>query len=159
MENNQSFAREFGHSIFNFGAGFFLITLAALPNWAAWGISIFVAIMGFAAIVKFGALAHFWGLALKHTDRFSPSGDLNDRGKAMFGHTVNACYDYRNKETYWFSVAASLVFMAALIQHQLWIAFVFEAIASVIGYAVIRSFLTHFHIYYKLVEGKELENV
>lgn len=159
MENNQSFIREFGHAIFNFGFGSFLIVLATLPTWAAWTISIITVGLGLVAIVQFSALAHFWGLALKHADRFSPAGDLNDRGKAMFGHTVNACYDYRNKGTYWYSVASSLVFMAGLIQHQLWIAFVFEAIASVIGYAVIRSFLAHFPMYYKLIEGKELENV
>lgn len=158
MDNNQSFIREFAQPIFHFGFGFFLIELATLPNWAGWLITLIVVVLGLNAIVQFGALAHFWGIALKHADRFSPKGDLHDHGKAMFDHTVNACYDYRNKETFWFSVVASLIFMAGLIEHQLWIAFGVEAVASIVGYSVIRAFLTHFHVYYALVEGKELEN-
>jgi len=159
MERDASFAKEFGQPLFNFALGSFLIVAVTdVPSWAGWLLTGFVAVFGLVAILQFGSLAHFWGIALKNRERFSPGGDLHDHSVNIFDHTVNVCYDYRNKETYWFSVAASLVFMAGLIQHELWIAFTVEAIASVVGYSVIRAFLTHFHIYYALVKGKELEN-
>lgn len=153
-----SFASEFGLSIFNYGVGFYLIVSATIPTWVGWSLTAFIVVFGIAAIAMYGSIAHFWSLAFKNADYFGPGGELHHHGKKMFDHTVNTVYDYRHKETFWFSVVASLVLMAGLIQHQLWIAFAVEAVCNVIGYSVIRSFLTNFHVYYKFIEGKELDN-
>lgn len=158
MDNQQSFAGEFGHSIFNFGLGFYLVVAHTIPSWAGWLITGFTVVFGMLATVRFANIAFFWSLAFNNRDYFMPGGELHDRGERMFNHTVNSVFDYRNKETFWISVASSLVFMAGLIEHQLWIAFAVEAVASVVGYSVIRAFLTNFHIYYKFIKGKELEN-
>ena len=154
-----SFASEFGLSIFNYGVGLFLIVTPAIPAWAGWTLTAFIVVFGIVAIALYGSIAHFWSLAFKNAELFGPKGELHHRGKKMFDHTVNIVYSYRHKETFWFSVAASLVLMAGLIEHQLWIAFAVEAVCNVLGYSVIRAFLTNFHVYYKFIEGKELENV
>ena len=158
--NFNEFAKEFGMPIFNYGLGFFLMVaeVGSAAGWFRILLTSFIVLFGVLAFIQFAAIAHFWKLALENKERFGPKGDLYERGQSMLDNTCLAVVSCRYKETFWFSVAASMVLLAGLIRHELWIAFAVEATACVIVYSVTRAFLTHFHVYYALVEGKELEN-
>lgn len=155
----KDFSREFGQPIFNLGLGALLLQAESMHTWFAWVLTAFIVIFGLVAIVQFGAIANFWKHALLNREHVRPGGKAHDGAQRMFDHTCIAVVSYRFKETFWFNVASSMVLLAGLHNHGLMIAFAVEAISCVVVFSVTRSFLTHFAMYYKLVEGKELEDV
>lgn len=155
----KDFSVEFGQPIFNLGLGFLLVQSQTIPNWVAWIITFFIVLFGVQAIVVFAYIANYWKHALANPDAVKPGGHANEGAKHIFDKTCIMVVGYRFKETFWFNVAASMVLLAGLYEHEMMFALVVEAIACVIVYSVSRSFLSHFSMYFKLVEGKELEDV
>ena len=153
------FAKTWGVTIFNLGLGYMLLGATELPNWAMWMISIPLVLLGILAVAQFGQVASFWNTAKQSPDEFGPKGEHHEYGKAMFDRTVMLSYDFQTQEKFWFSLGCSIFLMAGL-YHQGWhVALAAEFAATVLGYAVIRAFLTHFPYYYSLINGKDLSNV
>jgi len=152
------FARKWGFTIFNFGLGFMLVNTLEMPNWSMWLITGFTVTLGLLAILQFGQIASFWTIANKQPADFGPNGEHHDMGKVMFDRSVMVAHDFQSKEKFWLSVGCSILVMAGFLRHGWHVALAFEFIASVMGYSVIRAFLTNFPYYYSLIKGKELSN-
>ena len=155
----KDFSREFGQPLFNLGLGFLLIEVDELSVWFSVPLTFFIVFFGLMAIVQFAAIAGFWSAALANAEHIKPGGRAHEGAQKMLDHTCLAVVGYRFKETFWFNVVASMILLVGLFEHNMYFAFGVEAVACVAVFAVTRSFLTHFPMYYKLVEGKELEDV
>lgn len=155
----KDFSREFGQPIFNLGLGVFLIEVDSISPWFSWPLTFFVVVFGLIAIARFSYIAGYWKAALQNPDKVGPGGQAHEGAVQILNLTSAAVVGYRFKETFWFNVFASMVFLVGLYEQGLMFALAIEAIACVTVFAVSRSFLTHFAMYLKLVEGKELENV
>lgn len=155
----KDFSREFGQPIFNLGLGAFLIEADALSAWVTTPLSIMIVVFGMIAVVQFSHIAAFWKVALENPDKVGPGGQAHEGAQAVLDRTCLAVVSYRYKETFWFNVAASMILLIGLFEQNMVFALGVESVACVVVFAVSRSFLTHFPMYYKLVEGKELEDV
>lgn len=153
----EDFSRKWGVTIFNFGVGYFLLN-TELPLWGQLGISAFFVVLGLLAIAQFGQIASFWSIADSDPVAFGPDGEYHERSKVMFDRTILVTYDFQSQEKFWLSLGCSIVLMAGLLHQGMYTALVFEFAASVLGYSVIRAFLTNFPHYYSLVKGKGLQH-
>ena len=151
----QEFSNKYGLPVFNYGLGFMLLNVE-MPTWSMWIITALLVVLGSLALAQFGSIARFWGAANKNPDLYGPNGELHKRGKFMFDRTNHTCYDYQDQHVFWISVACSIMLMGGLLHQGWYVALAFEFAASVIGFAVIRAYLTNFPHYYSLINGKEL---
>ena len=151
------FSRKWGVTVFNFGVGYFLLN-AVIPFWFGMVITCLTVLLGLLALAQFGHIASFWGLVKRDPAAFGPDGEYHEQGKVMFDRSVAVSYDFQSQEKFWISLGCSIVFMAGLLHQSLYVALAFEFVASVLGYSVIRAFLTNFPYYYTVVKGKELQH-
>ncbi len=155
----KDFSREFSQPIFNLGLGAFLIEADSLTEWFTIPLTFFIVFFGLLATAQFSSLAGYWKAAIENPDKVGPGGQAHEGAVLMLNRTSAAVVGYRFKETFWLNVVASMILLVGLFEQGMMFALAVEAVACVIVFAVSRSFLTHFAMYFKLVEGKELEDV
>lgn len=149
------FAQKYFDSIFAFGFGYMLLNLPEVPTWAAWVIGLLVISFALFSLLQFANQARFWGTVQRDPAPFGPDGRHHDAGTFMFDTAARLVGHYQDRLVFWISLGSSVTLLAGLMKHQLYIPFMFEFTASVMGYSFIKAFLKNYHIYYGILNGTE----
>lgn len=149
------FSKKYGEAVFAFGMGFMLLNTPVLPTWAMWTVGGVISFLALFSLLQFGTQAKFWGEVQVAPARFAPDGDAHDDGTLMFDTASRLVGRYQDSMVFWTSLGSSVVLMGGLLMHDLLTPFVLEFLASVIGYAFIKTFLKNYHSYYGILNGTE----
>jgi len=152
------FSKKYGEAVFAFGMGFMLLNTPELPTWAAWTLGVVISVLALLSLAQFATQAKFWGEVQSNPTYFAPDGDAHDAGTLMFDAASRLVGSYQDSMVFWTSLGSSVVLMGGLLMHELYLVFVLEFLASVIGYAFIKAFLKNYHAYYGILNGT-VENV
>lgn len=145
--------KEYSITIFAFGVGAYLLTATQVHAIEHVIIGILVAFAAILSILQYGGMAVGWKVFMANKDLFGPGSEDHERALILFDNSVAATRPYQNKIAFLVSFLSSVVLMAGLLNQGWTILFALEFVSSVIGYAVVRSFLTNYHDIYGYVNG------
>ena len=154
----ERFAEKYFDSIFAFGFGYMLLNLTEIPTWAVWIIGLIVVSFSLFSLLQFGNQVKFWGTVQRDPALFGPDGRHHDAGTQMFDSASRLVGHYQGHMVFWTSLVSSVVLLAGLLQHQMYIPLALEFTASVMGFSFIKAFLKNYHTYYGILNGT-VENV
>ena len=120
-------------SIFAFGVGLFMLNSPNIGTGLHWGIGILTVIGAVLTIVQYGPVAAW----------------------KLYDWSVQVTRPYVGKLDLGVALIADVLLMAGLLAQGWTILFGMQFVACVIGYAVIRSFLTNYHDIYAFVNGSK----
>ncbi len=141
-------------SIFAFGVGLFMLNSPNIGTGLHWGIGILTVIGAVMTIIQYGPVAA-WKIFLPHPEIFGPDGESHERALKLYDWSVQVTRPYVGKIDLGVALIADVLLMAGLLAQGWTVLFGFQFVACVIGYAVIRSFLTNYHDIYAFVNGSK----
>jgi len=141
-------------SIFAFGVGLFMLNSPDIGTGLHLGIGILTVIGAVLTIVQYGPVAA-WNMFLKRPDLFGPEGESHERALSLYDWSIQVTRPYVGKLDLGLALIADVILMAGLLAQGWTVLFGLQFVACVIGYAVIRSFLTNYHNIYAFVNGSK----
>ncbi len=141
-------------SIFAFGVGLFMLNSPNIGLGLHWGIGILTVIGAVITIVQYSPIMA-WKLFMTRPDLYGPKGDSHERALKLYDWSIQVTRPYASKIDLVVALIADVILMAGLLAQDWVILFGMQFVACVIGYAVIRSFLTNYHNIYAFVNGSK----
>jgi len=141
-------------SIFAFGVGLFMLQSPNIGTGFHWSIGILTVIGSILTIVQYLPVAA-WKLFLTRPDIFGPEGESHERALKLYDWSIEVTRPYVGKIDLGVALIADVILMSGLLAQGWVILFGMQFIACVIGYAVIRSFLTNYQDIYAFVNGSK----
>lgn len=141
-------------SIFAFGVGLFMLNSPNIGTGLHWGIGILTVIGAVITIVQYGPVTA-WKLFMTRPDLFGPDGESHEHALSLYDWSVQVTRPYVGKIDLGVALIADIILMSGLLAQGWTVLFGMQFVACVIGYAVIRSFLTNELSIYAFVSGSK----